>query len=160
MSNPAVDLYLVYAFISRLVTPFNKWDAYKTGVIDEKGNILISRDKMTTGKQRDSFRIFDQLVLNVKKMLAKIPGGDSRFATYAAALFLIKEQHNNLSESQVSERFSAYLNESEGAINSMGGSAAPSSSPPGNIALVDKILNKRNNRKTHSNGKQASRSDP
>ena len=33
-----VDLYLVYSFIRRLVTPFEKWDAFKTGVIDNKGN--------------------------------------------------------------------------------------------------------------------------
>ena len=34
-----VDLYIVYQFIRRLATPFKEWPAYKTGVIDERGNI-------------------------------------------------------------------------------------------------------------------------
>ena len=38
-----VDLFLVYSFIRKLVTPFEKWDAYEEGIIDEKGTILISR---------------------------------------------------------------------------------------------------------------------
>ena len=40
-----VDLFLVYQFIRRLATPFNKWDAYKEGVIDDKGNILIKKKR-------------------------------------------------------------------------------------------------------------------
>ena len=85
------DLFLAYSFIRRLVTPFKNWDAYKEGIIDEKGNILISRKKFTKRSQRDAFGIFDHLILNIKKLLAKVPGGSSRLASYAAALWLIKE---------------------------------------------------------------------
>ena len=87
-----VDLFLVYSFIRRLVKPFNKWEAYKLGIIDEKGNILIRRRDFTKAEQRKSFGVFDQLILNVKKLLAKIPGGSTRLASYAAALWLIKEE--------------------------------------------------------------------
>lgn len=87
-----VDLYLVYSFIRRLVTPFKNWEAYKLGIIDEKGNVLISRKDFTKAEQRKAFGIFDQLILNIKKLLAKIPGGSTRLGTYAAALWLIKEQ--------------------------------------------------------------------
>ena len=31
------------------------------------------------------------MVLKLKKLLAKVPGGQTRFATYAAALWLVKE---------------------------------------------------------------------
>jgi hypothetical protein len=92
-----VDLFLVYQFIRKLTTPFDKWEAYKLGIIDEKGNILIKRKDFLQAKQRKAFGIFDLMILNLKKLLAKVPGGSSRLASYAAALFLIKE-FNEFSE--------------------------------------------------------------
>lgn len=86
-----VDLYLVYSFIRRLVTPFDKWEAYKLGIIDEKGNILRKRKEFTKADERKAFGIFDIMILKLKKLLAKVPGGSSRLASYAAALWLIKE---------------------------------------------------------------------
>ena len=56
-STGVVDLFVVYQFIKRLATPFNKWDAYKTGVIDERGNILIKpgmRDKPQLDSSQNS----------------------------------------------------------------------------------------------------------
>ena len=38
-----IDIYLVYQFLRRLATPFEKWDAYKTGVIDKEGKILVDK---------------------------------------------------------------------------------------------------------------------
>lgn len=92
-----VDLFLVYQFIRKLTTPFDKWEAYKLGIIDEKGNILIKRKDFLQAKQRKAFGIFDLMILNLKKLLAKVPGGQTRLASYAAALFLIKE-FNEFSE--------------------------------------------------------------
>ena len=86
-----VDLFLVYQFIRRLATPFNKWDAFKLGVIDKDGKVLIKSKDFTKSAQRKSWGVFDRMVANLKKLLAKVPGGSSRFASYAAALFLIKE---------------------------------------------------------------------
>ena len=34
----AVDLFVTYRFLKLLTTPFKKTDAYKLGIIDEKGN--------------------------------------------------------------------------------------------------------------------------
>jgi len=87
-----VDLFLVYSFIRKLVTPFEKWDAYEEGIIDEKGNVLISRKDYSKNSQKKAFGIFDQMVLNVKKLLAKLPGGQTKLASYAAALWLIREE--------------------------------------------------------------------
>ena len=98
-----VDLFLVYQFIRKLVTPFEKWEAYKLGIIDKDGNQLIKRKKFTTKAQEKAFGIFDLLVLNIKKLLAKVPGGGSRLATYAAALFLIKEWNHFTDESLLTE---------------------------------------------------------
>lgn len=86
-----VDLFLVYQFIKRLATPFNKWDAYELGIIDEDGNRLKKFRELTTVKERQAFGRFDLLILKLKRLLEKVPGGKSRIASYAAALYLIKE---------------------------------------------------------------------
>ena len=80
-----VDLYLVYSFIKRLATPFKKWDAYKLGIIDDKGNILRKRKEFTTPQEKKAFGVFDLMILKLKKLLAKVPGGSTRIASYAAA---------------------------------------------------------------------------
>lgn len=110
------DTYLVYSFIKRLVKPFTSWPAFKTGVIDAHGNILIPV-KNRTQKQKDSLGIFDVMVLNMKKLLAKIPGGGSSFATVSAAMYLIKENNENICE----EDFRNFmLSLDEEVVNSVG----------------------------------------
>lgn len=84
------DSVLLYSFIKRLVTPFNKWNAYKTGVINGNGDIIVDKRARTTVQNR-SFKMYDLLLLNLKKLLGKIPGGKSTFASYAAALMLLRE---------------------------------------------------------------------
>jgi len=97
-----VDLFLVYQFVRRLATPFEKWDAFKEGVIDKSGTVLIKK-KERTSKQKKAFGLFDVMVMNLKKLLAKAPGGSSKIASYAAALFLIKEYKVFTDESMLTE---------------------------------------------------------
>ena len=89
-----VDLFLVFQFIKRLSTPFKEWDAFKLGIIDEKGTQLIKKKDFTTREQKNAFGIFDLMITKLKRLLEKIPGGKSRIASYAAALYLIKEQQS------------------------------------------------------------------
>jgi len=86
-----VDLFLVYQFIRKLVKPFKDWDAYELGIIDDEGKVLKKRKELTRGDERKAFGLFDLMILNLKKLLAKIPGGQTKLATYAAALWLIRE---------------------------------------------------------------------
>ena len=107
-----VDLFLVYQFIKRLATPFTEWEAYKLGIIDENGNQLKKRKELRTVKERDAWGKCDVMISKLKKLLAKIPGGSTRIASYAAALWLIKEhnQHNaeTLTEEELKESFESY----------------------------------------------------
>jgi len=99
-----IDLYLAYRFLKNLVLPFEKWEAYKTGVIDKDGAILIPK-KDRTPAQRDSFGYFDLIGMNLKKLLGKLPGGKSAIASYAAALLLLKEYNKK----EVKEDFNDYV---------------------------------------------------
>lgn len=120
-----VDLFLVYQFIKRLVTPFDKWEAYKLGIIDAKGNILIKRKDFGKNEQKKAFGNFDQMILNIKKLLSKLPGGQTKLASYAAALWLIREQQridatNYITEESMQEDFdiaiTRFLEENESII--------------------------------------------
>jgi hypothetical protein len=89
--NKVADTLMAYQFIKRLVMPFDKWEAFKKGVIDAHGKVLIQRNKFTP-EQAAVFGKFDVLVLNLKKLLAKLPGGSTRIATIAAAIMLLREK--------------------------------------------------------------------
>lgn len=111
-----VDLFLVYQFIRRLATPFESWDAHKQGVIDKDGKILVKKSDRTQ-EQRKSWGTFDVMVANLKKLLAKVPGGSSKIASYAAALYLIREWNHfsadsllteDITEEQLSESLSIF----------------------------------------------------
>jgi len=97
LNEGVVDIFMVYQFLKRLATPFDKWDAFKEGVISAKGDILIKKNKRTQ-KQKKSFQIFDVMILKLKRLLGKIPGGKTRIASYAASLWLIKEDWQNMPE--------------------------------------------------------------
>lgn len=89
MANKAVDLILIYQFLKRLTTPFDKTEAYKLGLIDKKGK--RTDKKIETKDEQEAYGYFDRLVFNIKKLIERVPGGSSRLGSYAAALFLIKE---------------------------------------------------------------------
>ena len=93
----AIDLFVTYRFLKILTTPFEKMEAYKLGIIDEKGN-RIRKPKSTkpavelaTSEQKNAYTILHKLVFNIKKLFAKVPGLRTKVGTYAAALFLLKD---------------------------------------------------------------------
>ena len=89
MANKVVDLILIYQFLKRLTTPFDKTEAFKLGLIDEQGK--RTDKKIETTQEERAYGYFDRMVFNLKKLIEKVPGGKSRLASYAAALFLIRE---------------------------------------------------------------------
>ena len=109
----AIDLFLIYQFIKRLATPFNEWKAYDLGIIDENGNILKKGKDRKSVKERDAFGKFDLLVLKLKKLLEKVPGGQTRLGSYAAALWLIKEHQEKGVETLTEESLMEYMNLAE-----------------------------------------------
>lgn len=115
-----VDNYLVYTFVQRLTTPFDQWDAFRTGVIDADGNILVPKNKRTQ-EQTQSFSLFDVLVRNIKLMLAKLPGGTSRFMSYGAALYFLREEAQPIADAA----FFAFIEENSQIIENFVKEDAP-----------------------------------
>ena len=101
----AVDLFVTYRFLKLLVTPWKKQEAYKLGIIDDKGKNLIRSRDFEREDQRTAFTLLHRLVFNCKRIMQKIPFVRSQLGTYAAALFLLKEHYKieNLPEAEVTK---------------------------------------------------------
>ena len=114
----AIDLFVTYRFIKLLVTPFEKTEAFKLGIIDEKGKRILEpgTNKPTTlrtTEERNAFTVLHKLVFNIKKIFNKVPGLRTKLGTYAAALFLLKDTFKeSVDDPDVFEKeFMKYLKE-------------------------------------------------
>jgi len=93
----AIDLFVTYRFLRLLTTPFEKTDAFKLGIIDEKGNrVKLPKStkpavELSTSELQSAYTILHKLVFNIKKLFNKVPGLRTKVGTYAAALFLLKD---------------------------------------------------------------------
>jgi len=86
----AADLAYTFRFIRMLVMDWKNWDAYKQGVIDENGK--RQKDvKLDTDEKKSAYTPFIRLAANIKRLLSNVPGGGSKLGSFAAGLFLIKE---------------------------------------------------------------------
>tara|TARA_B100000287_G_scaffold319348_1_gene303184 strand:- start:1669 stop:2298 length:630 start_codon:yes stop_codon:yes gene_type:complete len=119
----AIDLFVTYRFIKLLVTPFEKMEAYKLGIIDKNGyrtgpldkfgQIDIKKNPLNTIEKKNSYTILHKLVFNIKRIFAKVPGLRTKVGTYAAALFLLKDTFKeHVEDPDVFEKeFMKYLKE-------------------------------------------------
>ena len=89
MANVA-DTYMIYQVLKRLTTPFDETKAFELGIIDKNGKLIR---KPKTQEDKKAYNYFDRFIFNLKRLLHKV-GLKSKFATYAAALFLLKENRN------------------------------------------------------------------
>ena len=99
-------------------TSWEKFDAYKLGLIDKKGS-RIKDKKPETKAEKSSFTLLHRLVFNLKRIVNKVPFGKTAFASYAVALLLLKEE-TKLDEDQMDElceKFYRHL-KTEGILDS------------------------------------------
>ena len=164
----AIDLFVTYRFIKLLVTPFEKTDAYKLGIIDEDGNRIIppkpekgpwdKRPKpLNTIAEKNAYTVLHKLVFNIKKLFAKVPGLRTKLGTYAAALFLLKDTFKeSVDDPDVFEKeFMKYLKEQGYEIdNSMSEEVIGFGEvlPKGEYTLSNDILNKEEEELTAKSG--------
>ena len=155
----AIDLFVTYRFIKLLVTPFEKTEAFKLGIIDKTGNrVLPPRDPKTnirvmraeplrTIEEKNAYTILHKLVFNIKKIFGKVPGLRTKLGTYAAALFLLKDTFKeSVDDPDVFEKeFMKYLKEEGYEIDDSISEEVIGFGeilPKGEYILVNDILNK------------------
>ena len=72
-----IDALIAYRVLKLLVTPFNRTEAFKMGIIDEKGKVLIkSRDFMKAfpnstvrANARKAYTMLIRFVFNLKRLV-------------------------------------------------------------------------------------------
>jgi len=127
MASRTIDLLITYRVIKLLVTPFIKQEAYKFGIIDDKGNVLRKYKTLKLSKEKKAYTLLHRFVFNLKRILGKV-GLGGRLGSFAVALaLLIKEnkefeQHKTLIESSIitylkeTNQYDNLLNESREII--------------------------------------------
>ena len=110
MATRAIDTVIVFRVLKLLTTKWEDHAAFKVGLIDDKGKRL-KKVKVKTKEQKNSYTFLHRLVFNLKRMIGFLPGGKTRLASYAAALFLIKE-HCELTGTKLDKEVFKYLQES------------------------------------------------
>lgn len=93
MAGRIVNNLIAFKILYMLVTPFEKTEAYKHGIIDKDGKPLKKTRDLKTEDEKDSYTQLDKLVFSLKRILAKLPGGDNRLKSLVAAYWLIKESY-------------------------------------------------------------------
>ena len=112
------NAFIAYKFIKILSMPWKETDAFKFGIIDKKGKVLKKMKDLRTSEERKSYTIFHRLIWNLKKLLEKLPIFKSRLASFAAALYLIKEQVDP-EGTLIEDMFLDYLKENGCDVDSM-----------------------------------------
>ena len=158
----AIDLFVTYRFIKLLVTPFEKTEAFKLGIIDEKGTRALEpgTNKPTTLRtieERNAYTVLHKLVFNIKKIFSKVPGLRTKLGTYAAALFLLKDTFKeSVDDPDVFEKeFMKYLKEQGYEIDDSINEEVIGFGevlPKGEYVLVNDILNKEEEELTAKKG--------
>ena len=106
MASRAVDLLITYRIMKLLVTPFDKQEAFKYGIIDKQGKVLKPWRTISKTAEKQSYTILHRFVFNLKRILQRV-GLGGKLGTFAVALAtLIREnkefeQHQKLIESTV-----------------------------------------------------------
>jgi len=106
MASRAIDLIITYRVVKLLVTPFEKQEAFKFGIIDKDGKVLKKFSKLKREKERKAYTMLHRFVFNLKRILKRV-GLGSKLASFAVALGLLiredksYEKHKTLIESAV-----------------------------------------------------------
>ena len=141
MASRAVDLLITYRIVKLLVTPFEKQEAFKFGIIDKDGNVLKKFKQLKREKERKAYTILHRFVFNLKRILKRV-GLGSRLGSFAVALgLLIKEDKNYVEhKSLIESAVISYLKDTkqyDDLLNEQGEVISTNEEPVGNYFGVD-----------------------
>jgi hypothetical protein len=156
-----VDNIIAFKIIAMLVKPFTETEAFKLGIIDAHGNNLRKSNQFSTDAERNAYSYLNRLVFNMKRLLAKLPGGDNRLKSMAAALWLVKEHYESGSRttSQMQAKFNkimesnVHLVEEEILVgkylkeDGMGVGGAPTNNTSGPVATQEPKIDPKSKKK-------------
>ena len=87
-----VDNLIALRMLRLFTVKYEDTQAYKLGIINEKGEQLIKMRNFVTNDQGNAYTLLHRLVFRLRGLLEKVPFVKSRLANYAAALLLVREK--------------------------------------------------------------------
>ncbi len=106
MASRLIDTLITYRVVKLMVTPFERQEAFKQGIIDKDGKVLKKNKELTTDKEKSAYTFLHRFVFNLKRILSKV-GLGSKLGGFAVALALLLkenkkyEPHKTLIESAI-----------------------------------------------------------
>ena len=97
MASRAIDALISYRIIKLLVTPFDRQEAFKYGIIDKDGKVLKKAKTLRTERERKSYTVLHRFVFNLKRILKRV-GLGSKLGSFAVALALLIRENKEYEE--------------------------------------------------------------
>lgn len=102
-----LDTVVAYRILRMLATPIEQSDAYRMGIIDKNGDKLKDPEGPN---ELDAYSLLQRFVFKVQKALTKSPDRQAkRLLTFAAALSILREQSENVSEDELDTLLDLYM---------------------------------------------------
>ena len=95
MASRAIDMLITYRVVKLLVTPWEKQEAFKFGIIDKKGKLLRKNKELKTTKERNAYTYLHRFCFNMKRLFGKV-GLGSRFGSFFTALAMVLKEDKQL----------------------------------------------------------------
>jgi hypothetical protein len=71
MASRLVDTLITYRIVKLLVTPFEKQEAFKQGIIDKDGKVLKKNKELKTQAEKKAYTFLHRFVFNLKRILKR-----------------------------------------------------------------------------------------
>ncbi len=95
MASRAIDLLITYRVVKLLVTRWENQEAFKRGIIDNKGKVLRPNKTLKDTKDKKAYTYLHRFVFNMKRLFAKV-GLGSRFGSFAGGLAMVLREDKRL----------------------------------------------------------------
>ena len=95
MASRIVDTLITYRVVKLLVMPWEKQEAFKQGIIDNKGNVLKKNKTLRGEKEKKAYTYLHRFVFNMKRLFGKV-GLGSKFGSFFGAMAMILREDRQL----------------------------------------------------------------
>lgn len=109
------DAIITYAILRKFTTPITETQAFKLGLVDEKGYPTYKASHDFSEKNRDAYTLLDRLVFKLKRKFTSMPTFSKLVGGYAASLAYIKES-TDVEDFSIFEHLDPYQGEYFGNV--------------------------------------------
>ena len=107
MASRIIDTLITYRILKLLVTPWEKHEAFKRGIIDRKGNVLRKNKTLRDTKDKKAYTYLHRFIFNMKRLFGKV-GLGSKFGSFAVGLAMTLKEDKPINSNNYKSIISKY----------------------------------------------------